>query len=238
MKLLSSTSSSSSLSSSPFHPPPSPPPPFSLLEWISFLLPFGHPLPPLLPPSLLSVTRAVPPPTITIGRVGEPYNGTTYSLTCTVTVDSSVDTGISISSQWSYSGDMTSSDIITNTTERQGLQQQTNLTFNPLRSQDDRTYACTVDIDSATLTAYVLGNSASEDVSISVKSKCHTGEIICGNSSPSQDCPSLMLSLLSSPVLGQEKRNVWDSTSLEIQTPFFVKWVWSTTWEPHPQSDG
>ena len=82
-----------------------------------------------------------------------------------------MDTAISISSRWSYSGDMTSSDIITNTTERRGLRQQTNLTFNPLRSQDGRRYTCTVDVDPTNTTAFVLGSSGSEDTSISVQSE-------------------------------------------------------------------
>ena len=102
--------------------------------------------------------------------VGEPYNGTTYSLTCTATVDSSVGTNISISSRWSYLEDMTSSDTITSTTEQQGLWQQTNLTFNPLRSKDGRNYTCTVDID-PTATNFVLGNSGSEEASIFIKSE-------------------------------------------------------------------
>ncbi len=127
---------------------------------------------PLLPPSLLSflsVAYVVPSPTITIGTVGKPYNGTTYSLTCTVTVDSSVDTDISTSSQWSYSGDVTSSDTITSTTEKQGLLQHTNLTFNPLHSLDGKSYTCTVDIEPTT--TFVLRNSMSEDTLIYVKSE-------------------------------------------------------------------
>ena len=137
------------------------------------------PYPPLFhtSPQLLFFSpspHAVPPPTIILGAVGEPYNGTTHSLTCTVTVDNSVDTNISISSWWNYSRDMTSSDIITNTTERRGLRQHTNLTFNPLRSQDGRrytNYTCTVDIDLTNATAFVLGNSGSENTSISVQSE-------------------------------------------------------------------
>ena len=73
-----------------------------------------------------------------------PFIGSEYILFYTVSVDSSVDTDIFISSQWRDStGMLVSAPTITSTTERLGDLQQwirSNLTFRPLRSEDNGTY--------------------------------------------------------------------------------------------------
>lgn len=152
-----------------FLPPPNFPSLSSSIPWLDLFPVLSSSSLPVYP--LLPSFHIVPSPTIIIGLVGESYNGTTYSVTCTITLDSSVDTDLSISSQWSYTGDMTSYDTITTTTEQQGLLQQTNLTFRPLRTQDAKRYTCTVDIEQANPTAYVLRNNVSGDIFIIVKSE-------------------------------------------------------------------
>ena len=79
-----------------------------------------------------------------------PFNGSQYTLSCTVTVDDSVDTDITISSQWLVTGgrDVAAEDTVSNRTERVGdLEQRHDLTFSPLRSQDRGTYIYTTSVN-------------------------------------------------------------------------------------------
>ena len=69
-----------------------------------------------------------------------------YGLTCIVTVDDSVDTNIIISSQWILPTHMIHH-TISNTTEKVSkLSLQHNLTFTPLRSDDNGIYTCNISI--------------------------------------------------------------------------------------------
>ena len=102
--------------------------------------------------------------------MGIPFNGSEYVLSCTVSVNSSVDTGISISSQWVNStGMLVSAPNVTNNTE--GLQQRTNLTFRPLRSEDDGTYTCNATVTPEQMTDFIVEATATETYSVTVKSK-------------------------------------------------------------------
>ena len=102
-----------------------------------------------------------------------PFNGSEYVLSCTVSVNSSVDTDISISSQWVDSNGMSvSAPTITSNTEGLGsLQQRTNLTFRPLRSEDDGIYTCNAVITPEQTTDFIVEATATETYSVTVKSK-------------------------------------------------------------------
>ena len=99
-----------------------------------------------------------------------PFIGSEYVLSCTVSVNSSVDTGISISSQWVDSTGMSvSAPNVTSNTE--GLQQRTNLTFTPLRSEDDGIYTCNAVVTPEQMTDFIVEVTATESYSVTVKSK-------------------------------------------------------------------
>ena len=102
-----------------------------------------------------------------------PFNGSEYVLSCTVSVNSSVDTGISISSQWVDSTGMSVSapNVTSNTEEPEGLQQRTNLTFRPLRSEDDGTYTCSATVTPEQMTDFIMEATATETYSVTVKSE-------------------------------------------------------------------
>ena len=102
-----------------------------------------------------------------------PFNGSEYILSCTVSVDSSVDTGTSIFSQWVDStGMLVSAPTITNTTERHGdLQQWSNLTFRPLRSEDEGTYICNTTVTPDEMAEFVEQASANTTKSTVVESE-------------------------------------------------------------------
>ena len=109
-----------------------------------------------------------------IEPVGTPYNGSEYNLTCTVTVDENVDTEITITSQWMMSpGTDTTDNTISDSSERVGeLEQQRNLTFRPLRSEDSGEYTCNATITPEEEGAeFILGSSAEETEDVTVQSK-------------------------------------------------------------------
>ena len=95
-----------------------------------------------------------------------PFNGSQYILSCNVTVDDSVDTDINISSQW-YPQDMTVTSV---TTESLGnLGQQHNLTFRPLRGQDNGKYTCTTTISPAENQKFVISATGNVSETVVVK---------------------------------------------------------------------
>ena len=95
-----------------------------------------------------------------------PFNGSEYILSCIVSVDDSVDTAITISSQWLVPGGI--NDTISENTE---TEQQHNLTFRPLRSQDRGEYTCTTTISPQEHTEFVLQTTADNTTSVVVKGK-------------------------------------------------------------------
>ena len=102
-----------------------------------------------------------------------PFNGSEYVLSCTVSVDSSVDTAISISSLWVNSTGMSvTAPYVTSNTEGLGsLQQRTNLTFTPLRSEDDGNYTCNAVVTPEQTTDFIVEATATETYSVTVKSE-------------------------------------------------------------------
>ena len=95
-----------------------------------------------------------------------PFNGSEYILSCNVTVDHSVDTDINISSLW-FPQDMTVTSV---TIEPLGkLEQQHNLTFRPLRSQDGGKYTCTATISPTESQKFVISATVDESETVVVK---------------------------------------------------------------------
>ena len=117
--------------------------------------------------------HSVPVPSVVITETATPFNGTEFSLSCTVTVDQSVDTPVNISTHWllpHYTD--TPSTISSNMTEKiSELQQLHNLTFRPLHSQDSGSYSCNATIISTKSNQFVMDNTASNTYSLPVHSE-------------------------------------------------------------------
>ena len=129
----------------------------------------SHPFP--------STSHTVPPPLVTVVPVGKPYNGTTHTLTCTATVDASVDTNITISSQWIATSVNNLSFVPTiSSSAGQRRAHQTHLTFGPLRSEDEQQYTCSVEVSSSS--PFVLGSTGGGNASIAVLSELMGGYIL------------------------------------------------------------
>ena len=115
---------------------------------------------------ILSLSPAVPAPSVVIEEVDMPFNGSQYILSCNVTVDDSVDTDITISSQW-----LLPPDDVSNITVTEGQQHNPQLIFRPLRSQDRGNYTCTTTISPAEDDMFVHQVTANNTEYVVVKSE-------------------------------------------------------------------
>ena len=119
------------------------------------------------------ILHSVPAPSVVITETATPFNGTEFSLSCTVTVDQSVDTAVNISTHWllPHYTDRPST-ISSNMTERiSGLQQLHNLTFRPLHRNDIGPYMCNATVNSIESDYFVMDNTASNSHTLLVHSE-------------------------------------------------------------------
>ena len=119
-------------------------------------------------------SNTVPAPSVVIEEVGMPFNGSEYILSCIVTVDDSVDTDITISSQWLDNGgrDPATEATVSNRTESRGnREQQHNLMFTPLRNQDGGMYTCTTAISPAEKNEFIEQVTTNMTKQVTVTSK-------------------------------------------------------------------
>ena len=84
-------------------------------------------------------------------------------------VDDSVNTDITISSQWLDDTGVMTGSTISDSSETFNLEQQRNLTFSPLRSEDKGVYRCNATISPEDGTQFVTGSSASNDTTVTVE---------------------------------------------------------------------
>ena len=94
-----------------------------------------------------NICSAVSAPSIVIEEVGMPFDGLQYILSCIVTVDNSVDTDITITSQWMLPDSVAMRDTTVSTDTIGNLEQQHNLIFKPLLIKYEGTYRCTTVIE-------------------------------------------------------------------------------------------
>ena len=114
-------------------------------------------------------------------RTGPLYVGTGLTLTCTVTLNSNVDSGESVVTSWSGLQDIPEQRYSVTGTSGSGGSYIGSLTISPLADQDDGTYTCTVTVTGG---SNVLQATASDDIIITVN-----GENIFVTSFPTQqDC--------------------------------------------------
>ena len=110
----------------------------------------------------------VPQPTVavTVNNTGTLYAGTGLTLTCTVTLDSSVDNREHVSIDWSRMPEERST-VSSVMRESDSSSYTASLTISPLADQDDDgTYTCTGTATGGTTA------SASGDVTITVHGEC------------------------------------------------------------------
>ena len=91
---------------------------------------------------------AVPPPSVVIEEVSEPFNGSEYILSCIVTVDGSVNTDINISSQWLVPEAVIGDASVSYSIATMGnLEQRNNMMFSPIRFHHEGMYTCSASVN-------------------------------------------------------------------------------------------
>ena len=112
-------------------------------------------------------SHPVPQPgvAVTANRTTPLYAGTGLTLTCTVTLDSDVDSGQSVETSWSGLQDIPEQRYSVTGASGSGGSYTGSLTISPLADQDNGTYTCTVIVTGG---SNVLQATASDDIIITV----------------------------------------------------------------------
>ena len=101
------------------------------------------------------------------------HNGTNYTLTCAVTVDPAVDTGLQVTRTWRRGNGILSDPpeaTIAQSNDR-GVY-TSSLTFEPLDSGDEEQYTCQAEVEPTPASTAINGNTASESFQLRVLGKC------------------------------------------------------------------
>ena len=114
-----------------------------------------------------SYSHPVPQPGVEVSpsRTTALYAGTGLILTCTVTLDSDVDSGESVETSWSGLQGIPEQRYSVTGASGSGGSYTGSLTISPLADQDDGTYTCTVTVTGG---SNVLQATASDDIIITV----------------------------------------------------------------------
>ena len=107
------------------------------------------------------------------GRSGDLYAGTILTLTCTVTLDSNVDSGESVETSWIGLQDIPEQRYSVTGASGSGDSYTDSLTISPLADQDDGIYTCTVTVTGG---SNVLQATASDDITITVIGEINTAK--------------------------------------------------------------
>ena len=113
-------------------------------------------------------SHPVPQPGVEVStsRTGPLYAGTSLTLTCTVTLNSNVDSGESVDTSWSGLQDIPEQRYSVTGASSSGGSYTDSLTITPLADQDDDTYIiCTVTVTGG---SNVMQATASDDIIITV----------------------------------------------------------------------
>ena len=83
---------------------------------------------------------------ITLSRIAPLYTGGNLTLTCTVTLDPSVDTGVMVVTKWSGPRDISRERYSTIPASGSGTTYTSSLTISHTTDQDDGIYTCTCNV--------------------------------------------------------------------------------------------
>ena len=128
---------------------------FNLIECMKTSLTPSHPVP-------------QPGVEVTLSRTTTLYAGTSLTLTCTVTLDSNVDSGERVKTSWSGLQGIPEQCYSVTGASGSGGSYTGSLTISPLADQDDGTYTCTVTLTGG---SNVLQATASDDIIVTVMGK-------------------------------------------------------------------
>ena len=107
---------------------------------------------------------AVPPPGVAISSEDTAHNGTNYTLTCAVTVEPAVDTGLQVTRTWRRGNAILSdpSEATIAQSNDRGVY-TSSLTFEPLDSGDDEQYTCQAEVEPLPPSSFISGSNYSSE---------------------------------------------------------------------------
>ena len=89
----------------------------------------------------------VPPPSVSVTNSSETYAGTNFNLTCTIELNTAVDTPVVVNSTWHGPVVIpTGTRVIASEPTGTGIRYQTILMFRPLNTSDSGNYTCEVTV--------------------------------------------------------------------------------------------
>ena len=119
-----------------------------------------------------SSSSPVPPPEVNITRSSEPpiYQGTIFSLDCTVSVDTALNLPFTVSIIWSNADATNITDQLTSMSDKRGSGNQFShsLNFSLLNTTDTGSYTCTATVTITIESSYILLPVPKSEESISI----------------------------------------------------------------------
>ena len=121
------------------------------------------------------VVLTVPPPSVSVTNSSGTYAGTNFNLTCTIELNTAVDTPVVVNSTWRGPlGVPAGTHVIASGPTATGARYQTILMFRPLNTSDSGNYTCEVTVSPSPESQFISGSTAGRGtLSVAVQ-----GEII------------------------------------------------------------
>ena len=139
----------------------------------------------------------VPPPNVSVALntdVNEVYQGTELVLTCSVSVNTSVDTSFTVNITWSSDSLLNRQYVTISNQEGSGHVYSRKVTISPVNTSDSANYICSATVFPSDSTFIIASNTSKDKVIIEVKGRLCLS--ICRSVQPSMLslCCSLILS--------------------------------------------
>ena len=106
------------------------------------------------------VTPTVPPPSINVTNSSSTYAGTNFNLTCTIELNTAVDTTVVVNSTWHGPVVIpTGTRVIASEPTGTGARYQTTLMFHPLNTSDSGHYTCEVTVSPSPESQFITAST-------------------------------------------------------------------------------
>ena len=121
--------------------------------------------------SYMFVVPAVPPPSVSVSNSSGTYAGTNFNLTCTIELNTAVNTTVVVNSTWRGPlGVPAGTRFVASEPTGTGARSQTILMFHPLNTSDSGNYTCEATVSPSPESQFISGSTAGRGIlSISVQ---------------------------------------------------------------------
>ena len=106
----------------------------------------------------------VPPPSVNVTNSSRTYAGTNFNLTCTIELNTAVDTPVVINSTWRGPVVIpTGTRVVASAPNGTGALNQTILMFHPLNTSDSGNYTCEATVSPSPESQFIIASTAGRD---------------------------------------------------------------------------